>query len=100
MNKNQIVEKLCSIQKEKKCFVVLDDVWTRDAWNSLKSGFPIGEETKSCILLTTRKKDVAEFAAENGFVHESRALDHKESWKLFKKIAIYGRDQTSMFLTS
>ncbi|KAB2595264.1 disease resistance protein [Pyrus ussuriensis x Pyrus communis] len=93
MDKNQIVEKLCSIQKEKKCLVVLDDVWTRNAWDSLKSGFPRGAETKSRILLTTRKKDVAEIA-ENGVVHESRALDDKESWELFKKIAISGRDQT------
>ncbi|XP_048427884.1 disease resistance protein RPP8-like isoform X2 [Pyrus x bretschneideri] len=95
MNKNQIVEKLCSIQKEKKCLVVLDDVWTRNAWNSLKPGFSRGAETKSCILLTTRKKDVAKIAGENGFVHASRALDDKESWELFKKIAISGRDQTN-----
>ncbi|KAB2614578.1 disease resistance protein [Pyrus ussuriensis x Pyrus communis] len=79
MNKNQIVEKLCSIQKEKKCLVVLDDVWTRKAWNSLKPGFPRGAETKSRILLTTRKKDVAEIAGENGCVHASHALDGKES---------------------
>ncbi|CAN6703879.1 unnamed protein product [Malus baccata var. baccata] len=95
MNKNQIVEKLCSIQKEKKCLVVLDDVWTRDAWNSLKTGFPIGAETKSHILLTTRKKDVAEIAGENGFVHVSHALDDEGCLELFKKIAISGRDQTS-----
>ncbi|CAN6566640.1 unnamed protein product [Malus baccata var. baccata] len=96
MKKDQIAEKLCIIQKEKKCLVVLDDLWTCDAWNSLKPGFPIGEETKSRILLTTRKKDVAEIAGGIGFIHESRALDDKESWELFKKIAISGRDQTSI----
>ncbi|XP_048427902.1 putative disease resistance protein At1g50180 [Pyrus x bretschneideri] len=95
MNKNQIVEKLCSIQQEKKCLVVLDDVWTRKAWNSLKPGFPRGAETKSRILLTTRKKDVAEIAGENGVVHASHPLDGIESWELFKKIAISGRDQTN-----
>ncbi|KAB2614576.1 disease resistance protein [Pyrus ussuriensis x Pyrus communis] len=94
MNKNQIVGKLCSIQKEKKCLVVLDDLWTCDAWKSLEPGFPGGAETKSRILLTTRKKDVAEIARENGFVHSSRVLDDKESWELFKKIAISGRDRT------
>ncbi|XP_050153322.1 putative disease resistance protein At1g50180 isoform X1 [Malus sylvestris] len=95
MKKDQIAEKLCILQKEKKCLVVLDDIWTHDGWNSLKPGFPIGEETKSRILLTTRKKDVAEIAGGNGFIHESRALDDKESWELFKKIAISGRDQTN-----
>ncbi|KAM1018890.1 hypothetical protein ACFX13_041054 [Malus domestica] len=96
MKKDQIAEKLCILQKEKKCLVVLDDIWTHDAWNSLKPGFPIGEEIKSRILLTTRKKDVAEIAGGNGFIHESRALDDKESWELFEKIAISGRDQTKL----
>ncbi|CAN6566638.1 unnamed protein product [Malus baccata var. baccata] len=95
MKKDEIAVELCNIQKEKKCLVVLDDIWTRDAWNSLKPGFLIGEETNSCILLTTRKKDVAEIAGGSGFIHESRALDDKESWELFKKIAISGRDQTN-----
>ncbi|KAM1140262.1 hypothetical protein ACFX19_041046 [Malus domestica] len=100
MKKEQIAERLCIIQKENKCLVVLDDIWTPNAWNSLKPGFPIGEETKSRTLLTTRKKDVAEIAGENCSVHETRMLDDKESWELFKKIAISGRDQTSMFLSS
>ncbi|KAB2614575.1 disease resistance protein [Pyrus ussuriensis x Pyrus communis] len=95
MKKDQIAERLCIIQKEKKCLVVLDDIWTPDAWNSLKPGLPIGEETKTRILLTTRKKHIAKIAGENCFVHESRALDDKESWELFKKIAISGRDQTN-----
>ncbi|KAM1027582.1 hypothetical protein ACFX2G_041212 [Malus domestica] len=95
MKKEQIAERLCIIQKEKKCLVVLDDIWTPNAWNSLKPGFPIGEETKSRTLLTTRKKDVAEIAGENCSVHETRMLDDKESWELFKKIAISGRDQTN-----
>ncbi|CAN6552208.1 unnamed protein product [Malus baccata var. baccata] len=72
--------KLCIIQKEKKCLVVLDDIWTHDAWNSLNPGFPIGEETKS----------------QNGFVHKSRPLNNKESWELFEKISIFGRDQTTL----
>ncbi|KAM1027590.1 hypothetical protein ACFX2A_041333 [Malus domestica] len=96
MKKDQIAEKLCILQKEKKCLVVLDDIWTHDAWNSLKPGFPIGEEIKSRILLTTRKKDVAEIAGGNGFIHESRTLDDKESWELFENIAISGRDRTRL----
>ncbi|KAB2614574.1 disease resistance protein [Pyrus ussuriensis x Pyrus communis] len=95
MKKDQIAKRLCIIQKEKKCLVVLDDIWTPDAWNSLKPGFPIGEETKTRILVTTRKKDIAKIAGENCFVHESSALDDKKSWELFKKIAISGRDQTN-----
>ncbi|KAL6143367.1 hypothetical protein ACLB2K_054062 [Fragaria x ananassa] len=28
-----------------RCLVVLDDIWTLEAWNSIKPGFPINEET-------------------------------------------------------
>ncbi|CAN6577269.1 unnamed protein product [Malus baccata var. baccata] len=38
--------KLCIIQRERKCLVVFDDIWSCDAWNSLKFGFPIDAEIK------------------------------------------------------
>ncbi|KAL6143356.1 hypothetical protein ACLB2K_054051 [Fragaria x ananassa] len=44
MKKDEIAEEVCSIQREKRCLVVLDDIWTLEAWNSIKAGFPINEE--------------------------------------------------------
>ncbi|PQM39065.1 putative disease resistance protein [Prunus yedoensis var. nudiflora] len=95
MKKDEIAEKLCTIFRERKCMVVLDDIWTCEAWNSLKVGFPIKEETKSRMLLTTRNKVVASHADENGLLHQPRPLDDDESWELFEKIAISGSDHTN-----
>ncbi|CAL8120861.1 unnamed protein product [Prunus armeniaca] len=95
MKKDRVAEKLCIIQRERKCLVVLDDIWTCDAWNTLKAGFPINQETKSRILLTTRNKEVASHVDKNGFLYQPHALNDDESWELFGKIALFGRDYTN-----
>ncbi|XP_024193665.1 putative disease resistance protein At1g50180 [Rosa chinensis] len=94
MRKDEIAEKVCSIQREKRSLVVLDDIWTHEAWDSIKAGFPINEETESRILLTTRKKEVASFVSRNDFLHQPQPLDDKQSWELFEKIAICRREET------
>ena len=43
----------------KNYLVVLDDIWTKEAWDCLCDGFPLGNNTESNILLTTRNKNVA-----------------------------------------
>nr|XP_011469575.1 PREDICTED: probable disease resistance RPP8-like protein 2 isoform X2 [Fragaria vesca subsp. vesca] len=88
MNASEIAELLYNTQQRNKCFVVLDDIWTRDAWDSLKLAFP-GEGTKSKILLTTRSEEVALHAAggEGGFLYKARPLMEQESWILFKQTA-------------
>ncbi|KAK9911199.1 hypothetical protein M0R45_035120 [Rubus argutus] len=95
LNKDEIAEKVYGIQREKRCLVVLDDIWTQEAWNSIKDGFPINGETESRIVLTTRKREVALLASgNNDLVHQPRPLDEKQSWELFEKIAICGTDNT------
>ena len=76
--------------------VILDDIWTHEAWHSLKAGFPVNEETESRILLTTRKKEVALLASKNDYLHQPQPLDDKQSWKLFEKIALSGRHHTGI----
>ncbi|KAL6125791.1 hypothetical protein ACLB2K_073845 [Fragaria x ananassa] len=94
MKKDEIAEKVCSLQRGKRCLVVLDDIWTLEAWNSIKAGFPINEETESRILLTTRNKEVASRASGADHLHQPPPLDEKQRWELFEKIAISGRDET------
>ena len=36
---DKLVENLLEIQQRKKCLIVLDDIWTTDAWDSMKSAF-------------------------------------------------------------
>ncbi|XP_021822782.1 probable disease resistance RPP8-like protein 2 [Prunus avium] len=92
--RDEIAELLYNLLENMSCLVVLDDVWNTGTWNSIKAGFPVNKRTRSCILLTTRNKEVALHVDENGFLHESRPLNANESWKLFENIAIFGRDDT------
>uniref|UniRef100_A0A3Q7G011 Uncharacterized protein n=1 Tax=Solanum lycopersicum TaxID=4081 RepID=A0A3Q7G011_SOLLC len=52
---------LRDLLKECKYLVVVDDVWQREAWESLKRAFPDGKNG-SRVIITTRKEDVAERA--------------------------------------
>ncbi|XP_062000339.1 probable disease resistance RPP8-like protein 2 [Rosa rugosa] len=91
MNAKEIETRLRITQKTKKCFVVLDDIWTCEAWDSLNLGFP-REETKSKILLTTRDEQVALHADRKGLIYKVQPLTDPESWKLFEKRAFSRRD--------
>ncbi|XP_049392157.1 disease resistance protein RPP13-like isoform X3 [Solanum stenotomum] len=73
---------LRDLLKEHKYLVVVDDVWQREAWESLKRAFPDGKNG-SRVIITTRKEDVAERADDRGFVHKLRFLSQEESWDLF-----------------
>ncbi|XP_061998054.1 putative disease resistance protein At1g50180 [Rosa rugosa] len=89
----EIAREVYSIQREQRCLVVLDDIWTQGAWHSIKAGFPINEETESRILLTTRKKEVAVLASGSDHLHQPQQLNDKQIWELFEKIAICGSDK-------
>ncbi|KAH0757104.1 hypothetical protein KY290_020597 [Solanum tuberosum] len=75
---------LRDLLKERKYLVVVDDVWQREAWESLKRAFPDGKNG-SRVIITTRKEDVAERADDRGFVHKLRFLSQEESWDLFRR---------------
>ncbi|KAK3429273.1 hypothetical protein EUGRSUZ_E00684 [Eucalyptus grandis] len=82
----QLFETLHEIQKKKRCIVVLDDIWTKEAWNSLQATFLV-KDTKSKLLMTTRDREVAEHIDPQGVFHELRCLSDQESWDLLKKRA-------------
>ncbi|XP_062083368.1 putative disease resistance protein At1g50180 [Humulus lupulus] len=98
MSESELVKKLYYFQKQRKCLVLLDDIWTTSTWGRLKAAFP-QEETDSKILLTSRVKNVALHADQNGFIHEPHCLNENESWELFQnKSSRFGEDQTSNIL--
>lgn len=64
--------------------IVIDDIWTTNSWNSLKSAFPVGETLNaSKILLTTRD----EMVAKVGSLYKIQGLTEEEGWKLLSKKA-------------
>ncbi|KAK9286107.1 hypothetical protein L1049_014487 [Liquidambar formosana] len=77
-----LAKKLYQVQLEKKCLVILDDIWTIDKWNSLSPALPVGK-ARGKMVLTTRMKEVALHIDPSGFLHEPRCLIKEESWELF-----------------
>ncbi|KAL7209930.1 hypothetical protein ACSBR1_031489 [Camellia fascicularis] len=84
MIEDDLVKLLFEIQQQKKCLVVLDDIWSTDAWVSLSPASP-KVNTGSKIILTSRNQNVITFVDPNGFILEHKCLSKQESWKLFKK---------------
>ncbi|KAL3533899.1 hypothetical protein ACH5RR_007420 [Cinchona calisaya] len=84
---DELVRQLFEIQQRKKYLLVLDDIWSTDAWECMKHAFPIRKDG-SKILLTTRNKDVAEQIGPNSFQHQPRQLSDDESWELLKMKAL------------
>ncbi|CAN1137138.1 Disease resistance protein RPM1 [Linum perenne] len=69
----------------KTYLVVLDDVWTKDAWNKIKVCLPNGQNS-SRVILTTRHKDIALLASSQSVVSHIQyvtPLDTKEAQELF-----------------
>ncbi|WMV23238.1 hypothetical protein MTR67_016623 [Solanum verrucosum] len=75
-----LLEKMAEIDLENhlqcKYLVVVDDVWQKEAWESLKRAFP-DRNNGSRIIITTRKEDVTERADNRAM--ESLAKDMVEN---------------------
>ncbi|KAK4424564.1 putative disease resistance protein [Sesamum alatum] len=83
LDENELVRKLYNVQKEKKCLLVLDDVWEVNHWNNLSHIFPV-LESSSKVLLTTRNQNIA----STEYVHMLGCLTEDEGWELLQKIAL------------
>ncbi|KAL5765194.1 hypothetical protein ACOSQ2_017788 [Xanthoceras sorbifolium] len=68
--------------QERSYLVVIDDVWDKEAWESLKRAFP-DNKNRSRVIITTRIKEVAERSDERTHAHKLRYLRPDESWQLF-----------------
>ncbi|GAB4846660.1 hypothetical protein Ancab_025666 [Ancistrocladus abbreviatus] len=106
MTDKELMEELRLLQLEKKCLIVLDDVWSFKACTSLKAAFLVGEQnSQSSLLFTTCDQEVASHAAYEAFIHEPHILDDDESWELLQTklggapTTIYGNDQEVLDLS-
>ncbi|XP_049390279.1 disease resistance protein RPP13-like [Solanum stenotomum] len=84
MTETDLETHLRNLLKERKYLMVVDDVWHREAWESLKRALP-DNNNGSRVILTTRKEDVAERVDGKGFSHKLRFLNKEESWDLLCK---------------
>ncbi|RZC81590.1 hypothetical protein C5167_044163 [Papaver somniferum] len=79
-------DKLFANLQGKKYLIVLDDVWDTDVWDALQSSFP-RNNNGSIVLLTTRHKEVANYASSQSStdIHELNVINEAESWQIFVK---------------
>ncbi|RVW81269.1 Disease resistance protein RPP13 [Vitis vinifera] len=85
----------------------MDDVWSIEAWSSLRSYLP-ESRNGSKVLMTTRNKEIAAQANPHevvghtdsqALVYELRIMDGNESWELFLKKTFGARDSTPVSLS-
>ncbi|XP_018728726.2 disease resistance protein RPP8-like [Eucalyptus grandis] len=86
MMDDELFKALYEIQLKKRCIVVLDNIWAKEAWDSLQAAFPV-KGTRSKLLITTHNREVAEHIDPHGLFHKPRFLSNEESWDLLKKRA-------------
>ncbi|KAF5745384.1 disease resistance protein RPP13-like [Tripterygium wilfordii] len=86
MTEEDLEQHLYELLKRRKYLVVIDDVWHKEAWESLRRAFP-DNRNGSRVIMTTRNKAVATIADEKSFVHRLRFLTREESWRLMCKKA-------------
>ncbi|KAK9063793.1 hypothetical protein SSX86_017665 [Deinandra increscens subsp. villosa] len=79
-----IADELRTRLKDGKFLIVLDDIWTKKAWDDLKTVFP-NAKNGSRIVLTSRNKDVAVHANTSLPPYQLRFLTENESWELLEK---------------
>ncbi|KAL1826294.1 hypothetical protein ACET3Z_004706 [Daucus carota] len=92
MDNDKLVENLLLVQQKQKCFIVLDDIWSTDAWDSLKAAFT-AERSVSKLMLTSSNVDVAEYVNPKGLIHQPETLSPDQSWELLQLKALPTRGE-------
>ncbi|XP_059599182.1 putative disease resistance protein At1g50180 [Vitis vinifera] len=107
MGEDELGGKLRECLNDKKYLVAMDDVWSIEAWSSLRSYLP-ESRNGSKVLMTTRNKEIAAQANPHevvghtdsqALVYELRIMDGNESWELFLKKTFGARDSTPVSLS-
>ncbi|RWR84794.1 putative disease resistance protein [Cinnamomum micranthum f. kanehirae] len=79
-------EELYNYLKGNRYLIVVDDIWNKEAWDSIEASFPT-ENNGSRIMLTTRNIDVALQVDPSRKPYELRLLTNEECWELLHKKA-------------
>ncbi|KAL0309279.1 UNVERIFIED_CONTAM: putative disease resistance RPP8-like protein 4 [Sesamum radiatum] len=73
-----------------KFLIVMDDVWTVDAWNQIEDALPKSNRYGR-ILITSRYETVALRANRDRLPHRLRFLNQDESWELLQ-LQVFGKE--------
>ncbi|KAL2928323.1 hypothetical protein RDABS01_019532, partial [Bienertia sinuspersici] len=103
MTEQELINDLYEVLLEKKCLVILDNVWSCDIWDTINVAFPEDDDkdSRSKILFTTENMEVAEEMHEGAIIHEVKCFSYDESWELLQSkmggfaALIFENDDTS-----
>ncbi|WMV22778.1 hypothetical protein MTR67_016163 [Solanum verrucosum] len=82
MNDSELADLVQKSLKGPRYLFVVDDIWSRDVWDSISQIFP-NCNNRSRVLLTTRETEVAMYA-NTSIPHKMNLLDLDNSWKLLR----------------
>uniref|UniRef100_A0A0D9ZW45 Uncharacterized protein n=2 Tax=Oryza glumipatula TaxID=40148 RepID=A0A0D9ZW45_9ORYZ len=78
LDEKQLMDEINEFVKEKRCFIVIDDIWNRQPWNLIKCALQ-ESDCGSRLIITTRIYEVATHAGE---VYKIQPLSRDNSEKL------------------
>ncbi|PRQ23776.1 putative P-loop containing nucleoside triphosphate hydrolase, leucine-rich repeat domain, L [Rosa chinensis] len=91
LRQNELAEKLYQVQIEKKCLVILDDIWKAEDWDKLRHAFPTAGKGRSRVLVTTRFRNIVVPDYSGGRLpHELNFLSVEDGWELLRRKAFPG----------
>ncbi|XP_057801573.1 putative late blight resistance protein homolog R1B-23 [Salvia miltiorrhiza] len=74
---------ICEYLMGRKYLIVMDDIWSKKAWDDVKMLFPdVGNGSR--IIVTTRLQDVAAYVGSSSSIYTMSPLDAYHSWNLLK----------------
>ncbi|XP_057804252.1 putative late blight resistance protein homolog R1A-10 [Salvia miltiorrhiza] len=84
-----LIETVQQYLKERKFLLVLDDVWTTEAWDAIRAVLS-KSNNMSKVLLTSREKGVGAKACQPRQPYELPFLNDDQSWELLQ-YEVYGK---------
>lgn len=100
-DKTLLMRTLTSTLSTGKFLMVLDDMWTDQAWSHVLS-VPIRnaslKQPGNWVLITTRFGDLAQRMGASFYQHHVKPLDDEDAWSLLNKQLPHYPNQVSLYI--
>ncbi|GAB4837523.1 hypothetical protein Ancab_039616 [Ancistrocladus abbreviatus] len=88
-SEREFVEAIHGFLSENAYLLVLDDMWSREAWDFIYPALALPHTgSTSKVMITTRNEDLPLQVGQKCIVHRPQLLTEVQSWELFRKIAL------------
>ncbi|EEC66983.1 hypothetical protein OsI_33666 [Oryza sativa Indica Group] len=98
-NDRQLINRLRECLVNKRYLIVIDDIWSKSAWETIQCAFP-KNACGSIIIMTTRINTVAKCccSSDEDFVYKMQHLNKRDSKSLFLKRTFGSKDKCPLQL--